>query len=125
MPFHYEGKLIPFAKELRKNATRQEKHLWYDFLRTYSVRFQRQKTVGNYILDFYCHRAKLAVELDGGQHYSETGEAYDEKRTLELQKYGIEVLRFSNLDIDRNFSGVCMMIDERVNERISSAPPQK
>ena len=111
-----------FAQDLRKNATREENHLWYDFLRTYSIQFNRQKPFGSYIVDFYCDRAKLVVELDGGQHYEEQGAAYDLNRTQELeQKYGLQVLRFSNLDVNHNFEGVCTAIDAAVQERIPSS----
>lgn len=118
MSLKYNGKLIPRAKELRKNATIQENHLWYDFLRTYPVRFQRQKTIDGFIVDFYCHKARLIIEIDGSQHYTDEGLAYDEERTQVLNKYNLEVLRFSNIDVDKNFNGVCMMIDEKIKERI-------
>ena len=118
MPFRYEQKLISYAKELRKNATKQEKQLWYDFLKKYPIRFQRQKAIDKFIVDFYCHKAKLIIEIDGSQHYTDEGIAYDEERTRFLKKYNLEVLRFSNFDIDRNFAGVCMMIDETVKIRL-------
>ena len=118
MSLPYKGKLIPFAKELRKNATRQENHLWYDFLRSYPVRFQRQKTIGNFIVDFYCHAAKLVIELDGSQHYTEQGTAYDAERSQILSRYYLTVIRFSNLDIDKNFKGVCEIIHETVKKNI-------
>ncbi len=73
MSLKYNGKLIPRAKDLRKNATRQENHLWYDFLRTFPVRFQRQKAIDGFIADFYCHKARLIIELDGSQHYTDDG----------------------------------------------------
>lgn len=120
MSLKYNGNLIPRAKELRKNATRQENHLWYDFLRTYPVRFQHQKTIDRFIADFYCHKARLVIELDGSQHYTDEGLAYDEERTNVLNTYNLEVLRFSNLDIDRNFNGVCMIIDEKIKERMNN-----
>ncbi len=120
MSLKYNGNLIPRAKELRKNATRQENHLWYDFLRTYPVRFQRQKTIDRFIADFYCHKARLVIELDGSQHYTDEGLAYDEERTNVLNTYNLEVLRFSNLDIDRNFNGVCTIIDEKIKERMNN-----
>lgn len=120
MSLKYNGNLIPRAKELRKNATRQENHLWYDFLRTYPVRFQRQKTIDRFIADFYCHKARLVIELDGSQHYTDEGLAYDEERTNVLNTYKLEVLRFSNLDIDRNFNGVCTIIDEKIKERMNN-----
>ena len=121
MSLPYKTDLIPRAKELRKQATPQENHLWYDFLRSYPVRFQRQKTIDSFIADFYCHAAKLVIEIDGSQHYEPQGRAYDEERTAVLQKYGLEVLRFSNRDINTNFRGVCEKIDDAVKTR----PAQK
>ncbi|MDO4549972.1 MAG: endonuclease domain-containing protein [Planctomycetia bacterium] len=118
MSLPYNKSKIPFAKELRKNATRHENHLWYDFLRKYEVRFQRQKTIGGYIADFYCHRAHLVIELDGSQHYTDEGMEYDTIRTEVLNQYGLDVIRFSNLEIDRNFSGVCQAIDSKVKENL-------
>jgi len=114
MPHEYNKTLIPLAKKLRHNATRQEKRLWYDFLSTYPIRFQRQKTIGDYIVDFYCHSAKLIIELDGSQHYTTEGLEHDRIRTEFLSSLELHVLRFSNLDIDINFYGVCRAIDELV-----------
>ena len=114
MSHEYNKKLIPRAKELRSNMTRQEKHLWYDYLSSYPVRFQRQKTIGNYIVDFYCHKAKLVVEIDGGQHYSEEGLAYDYERTAVLNSLGLRVIRFSNIEVDNSFEGVCQAIHKSV-----------
>lgn len=121
MSLSYNKKLIPAAKELRNNATRQENHLWYDFLRTYPIRFQRQKTIDEFVVDFYCHKAGLVIELDGSQHYTDNGIISDERRTQILNKYNLDVLRFSNLDIDKNFTGVCAMIEEKIRESISGA----
>ena len=118
MSLPYQGKLIPRARELRREATKQENHLWYDFLHQYPVRFQRQKAIDSFIADFYCHEARLIIELDGSQHYSEQGLARDKERTAILAQYGLEVLRFSNRDIDQNFSGVCTAIDQKVRERL-------
>ena len=119
----YRHNLIPRAKELRKGATRQENHLWYDFLRTYPVRFQRQKTIQNFIVDFYCHRARLVIELDGSQHYTEQGQAYDRERDAILSGLRLKVLRFSNAQIDREFSAVCTAIDRAVQDRIREVTP--
>jgi len=119
MSLKYNGKLISFAKELRQNATPQENHLWYDFLSDYPVPFQRQKTIDNFIADFYCHQAKLIIELDGSQHYTEKSKEYDEIRTEILEKYGLQVIRFSNRDINNNFKNVCLRIDCIVKKRIS------
>ena len=87
-----------------------ERKLWYDFLRTYPVRFQRQKPIDNYIVDFYCASHKLVIELDGGQHYEESGIEYDRQRTQVLERLGVRVLRFSNRDVDTNFQGVCRAV---------------
>jgi len=122
MSLPYKKELIPRAKELRKNATSQESHLWYDFLKTYPIRFQRQKTIGGFIVDFYCHQAKLAIELDGSQHYSEQGLSYDAERSKILSAYGICVLRFSNSEIDRYFEEVCTVISKQIQNRMKVTP---
>ena len=102
------------ARRLRKSMTRQEKRLWYDYLRTYPVQFTRQRPIDQYIVDFYCSAARLVIELDGSQHFTDEGVEYDVIRTDILERYGLTVLRFSNSDVERNFEGVCMMIDARV-----------
>ena len=109
MSLPYQGKLIPRAKE---------NHLWYDFLRGYPMRFQRQKTIDGFIADFYCHAAKLIIELDGAQHYDEQGLARDKERTAILSEYGVEVLRFSNTEVENDFRRVCTVIDSAVQERM-------
>ena len=119
MSLPYSKKLLPFAKKLRKESTPQENHLWYDFLRKYPIRFQRQKIIDSFIADFYCHKAKLVIELDGSQHYSDSGMEYDKNRTSILNKHGIEVISFSYLIIDSNFKGVCKEIDNVVQRRLS------
>ena len=118
MSLPYNNKLIPYAKELRKNATPWERKLWFYFLKDYSVRFQRQKVIDNYIVDFYCHKAKLIVELDGGGHFFEQQMDYDVKRTKFLEKNNLKVLRFTNLEIDEKFYEVCSLIDREVKSRI-------
>ena len=118
MSLPYQGKLIPRAKELRKGATKQENHLWYDFLRGYPMRFQRQKTIDGFIADFYCHVARLVVEVDGSQHYNEQGLAYDKERSAIFAEYGVKVIRFSNLEIEQSFQEVCSAIDLEVRKRI-------
>ena len=112
-------KMRQYAQDLRKNATKEENHLWYDFLRTYPIQFHRQYVIENYIVDFYCYKAKLVIELDGSQHYDPQKEIYDRKRTADLNKHGIQVLRFTNLDIRRNFYNVCQTIHDVVNLRLS------
>ena len=113
----HNSKLTSRAQELRKNMTKEERRLWYEYLHTYPYRFRRQVTFGNYILDFYCAAAKLAIELDGSQHYAPEGQQYDTIRTAYLDRLGIKVLRFSNLDVLQNLRGVCQTIDMAVAER--------
>ena len=114
----HNDKLTSRAQELRKNMTKEERKLWYEYLRTYPVQFRRQVTTGNYILDFYCSAAKLVVELDGSQHYEPQGMKRDAARTAYLESLGVYVLRFSNLDVMRNLRGVCEVIDRTVQERL-------
>ena len=110
----YNKANIPLAKDLRKNMTPWERKLWYNYLRSYPVRFQRQKAIGNFIVDFYCAKARLVVELDGGGHYTAEQAEKDVLRTKELENMHLTVLRICNLDIDRNFNGVCEYIDSAV-----------
>ena len=119
MSLRYFGEFIPYAKKLRKEATPQERHLWYDFLSSCPIRSQRQKTVGRYIVDFYCHRARLVIELNGSQHYQEHGLISDAERTAFLNRRGLLVLRFSNADINRRFSAACEQIDRTVKDRLT------
>ena len=111
--------IVSTARMLRKNMTKEEKHLWYDCLRTYPVRFLRQKVLGKYIVDFYCAEAKLVIELDGSQHYEEKGIEYDAERTAYLEKYGLRVIRIENIEINKNFDGICEYIDRLVQQSLS------
>ena len=115
-------KMKNFAQQLRKNATKEENTLWYQYLRKYSVQFRRQCILGQYIVDFYCAKARLVVELDGSQHYDIHGMAYDAQRTQYLESLGLRILRFSNTDINRNLRGVCQQIDEEVQQRYCNDP---
>ncbi len=115
----YNKANIPLAKELRKNQTPWERKLWYDFLRQYTPRFQRQKCLGNYIADFYCPKVHLVIELDGGGHYEPEQQEKDNLRTRALEEMGLTVLRICNNDITNNFSGVCEYIDSFVRELLS------
>ena len=119
-PLKKNYKLLNIAKILRRNMTRQEKHLWYDFLRYYPVKIYKQRIIDNFIADFYCHSAHLIIELDGSQHYTNQGKAHDVARTEALEKYGIFVLRFSNKDVDDHFEDVCRRIDRVINERMET-----
>ena len=114
----YNKNNIPLAKNLRKNMTKQERKLWYEFLRDYQFRFQRQKAIGEYIVDFYCAKARLVIELDGSQHYENEEIEYDKSRTEILNLKGLKVLRFSNIDVEKSFEGVCCEIDNAVRQSL-------
>ncbi len=114
MSLPYNKNNIKTARGLRKNATPEENHLWYDFLRKYRPKFQRQKSIDHYIVDFYCHKAKLVIELDGSQHFTEDGKDNDKSRTQALEAYGLKVIRFTNWSITSNFIEVCNFIDTTV-----------
>ena len=110
--------LMNNARELRKNMTKQERKLWYNFLRGYWIRWRRQKVIGEYIVDFYCVQLKLAIELDGSQHYEDAARVYDQKRTEFLAKMGIQVLRYTNLEVNQQFDVVCTDIDNKVKAMV-------
>ncbi len=110
----YRKSNVPLARELRTNMTKYERLLWYRFLRTCPLRFQRQKPIGRYIVDFYCAKAKLVIELDGSGHFEEELEAYDKKRTEYLQHMGLQELRYTNLQIAREFQNVCEYIYKHI-----------
>ena len=120
MSLPYNKDLIPKAKELRKNMTPQERRLWYVYLRKYPLRFQRQKTIRGYIADFFCDKARLIIELDGSQHYTEEGLAHDGAREELLRELGVAVLRFTNEEIEYSFQEVCKEIDRAVKERVDA-----
>ena len=115
----HNASLKATARGLRQNMTPEEKHLWYDFLRTYPVHFSRQKVLGMYIADFYCADAQLVIELDGSGHYTEEGERKDKERTTFLEAYGLVVIRIPNMEIHRNFLGVCEYINTLVKQALS------
>ena len=115
----HNSELVPFAKELRKNMTKEERHLWYDYLKSSPFRFQRQKILGNFIADFYCAEAKLVIELDGSQHYEERSLLKDKIRTAFLEEYGLTVIRIPNNEVTRNFRGVCEYIDTAARQSLS------
>ena len=119
MQSKHNKQLVPFAKQLRKEMTKEERHLWYDFLRTYPVRFSRQKVLGKYIADFYSAEAKLVIELDGSQHYEEINVEKDTDRTVFLEGYGLTVIRIPNNEVTRIFCGVCASIDAAVRQSLS------
>lgn len=123
MSLDYNKKNIILAKNLRSRATPQEKHLWYDFLSKYTVRFQRQKTIDNFIADFYCHKASLIIEIDGSQHSTWKGKQKDDFRTEILEQYGLKIIRFTNQQIDSCFDSVCAYIDTIVRAAIAEKKP--
>ncbi len=108
-------KLTGNAKVLRKNMTKEERHLWYDFLKTLPITVNRQKVIGNYIVDFYIASAKIVIELDGSQHYEDKGVENDTKRDAFLNDLGIKILRYSNLDVNQRFESVCEDILNNIN----------
>ena len=111
--------IVPLAKELRRNMTKEERHLWYDFLRSYSVKFLRQKILGKYIVDFYSADARVVIELDGAQHRIEENEQYDAERTAFLEGYGLTVVRIPNEAINKDFHRICVYIDDCVKQSLS------
>ncbi len=118
MARQYNPKLTPRAQELRRDATPQENHLWYDFLSTHPMRFLRQRVIGTFIADFYCHEARLVIEIDGSQHFTPEGLRYDAQRTAALESLNLRVIRFTNHEVDRQFEGVCEMIDAVLIEQL-------
>ena len=119
MQSKHNKQLVPLAKQLRKEMTKEERHLWYDYLRSYPIHFSRQKVLGKFIADFYCAEAKLVIELDGSQHYEDRNAEKDAERTTFLQGYGLEVIRIPNNEVSRNFRGVCEYIDAAVRQSLS------
>ena len=115
---HHDKNMESRAKDLRRNMTPWERKLWYCFLKEYPIRFQRQKCIGSYIVDFYCFQAKLVIELDGSQHYTPENQKKDQIRTRYLENYGLKVIRFCNIDVDKKFYEVCTAIDREVKMRM-------
>ena len=119
MQYKHNSKLTSSAKELRKNMTKEERHLWYDFLKSYPIRFSRQKVLGNYIVDFYSATASLVIELDGSQHFDPVYQKRDNERTAFLEQYGLQIIRIPNNEVMNNFPGVCEYIDTAVKQSLS------
>ena len=118
----YNESLIGNAKTLRRNMTEEERHLWFDFLRSYPIKFRRQAVMNKYIADFYSPKAKLIIELDGSQHYEDSGIEYDKMRTEYLEQYGMTVMRIPNNMINKQFKEVCEYIDNYVRQCIGQSP---
>ena len=115
MPRRSNPALTPNAQTLRKNMTKEERRLWYDYLRDHPMKFTRQKVLGKYIADFYCAKAGLVIELDGSQHFEQKGQAADRERTEFLRGYGLRVLRIPNNAVSHDLRGVCDYIDGILN----------
>ena len=107
------------AKILRNNMTKEEKHLWYDYLKKCPTKFSRQKVLGRYIADFYSAKAKIVIELDGAQHFEKENRIYDEKRTEFLEQNGLKIIRIPNGEINTNFEGICRYLDEQIEQSLS------
>lgn len=114
----YDRHLTERAQALRREMTPQERKLWYQFLRQYPVKVYRQRVIDHFIADFYCAKAKLVIELDGSQHYTEQGMQYDMERSAVFEQYGVQVLRFRNQDVSTHFEMVCEQIHEAVVKRL-------
>ena len=112
-----EEPIIIKAKRLRKNMTKQERHLWYDFLRNRPEKWYKQKVIGNYIVDFCCDSFRIIIELDGSQHYEEKSIEYDNKRSKYLEHMGYKVIRFTNTDVDNRFNSLCETIVGVIKEK--------
>lgn len=112
------NKMLPVARRLRREKTPQEKTLWYQFLRSYPVKIYKQRIIESFVVDFYCAEARLVIELDGLQHYTEQGKAYDEERSQILREYGLKVLRFSNCEVEQQFNAVCEKIHQEIQARV-------
>ncbi len=117
---NHNKKLTAVSKVLRKNMTNEERHLWYDFLKKLPCTVHRQKVIGSYVVDFYCACAHLVIELDGSQHFERAGLKKDSERDAFLCGLGLTVLRYSNVDVNKNFKGVCLDILKHINSNTSS-----
>ena len=122
--YPYNKELTEYSKELRKNMTAEEKHLWYDFLKLLPVTVKRQYVVGNYILDFFIPNVNIAIELDGSQHYEPEARESDKKRDAELLSVGIKVIRYTNVQINRNFDGVLSDIMKTIGLKYEDLKPR-
>ena len=114
LKIRYNGELKPKAQQLRREQTKQERHLWYDFLKNHPSQFRRQKQFDRYIVDFYCGSANLAIELDGAPHFTEEGKIHDRSRDAHFESIGLRVIRFTNDEIDHHFQEVCKRINDEL-----------
>ena len=120
LKIRYNASLKPKAQELRRNSTKQENHLWYDFLKNHPCQFRRQKQFDRYIVDFYCGSANLAIELDGAPHFTQEGRIHDRARDAHFESIGLRVIRFTNSEVDEHFDEVCTRINRELS--ICTAP---
>ncbi len=116
------NRLLPRARELRREMTPQERHLWYDFLRYYPVKIYKQRIIDHFIADFYCKAARLVIELDGSQHFTQEGLERDTARTEVIERYQLLVIRFTNYEVDTQFEAVCEQIRTTIEKRIALFP---
>ena len=115
MIYNYNKRNISIARMLRRNMTKEEKHLWYDFFKNLPITVNRQKPIGNYIVDFFIPERRIVIELDGSQHETNAGINADLKRDSEFSKLGILVLRYANEDVNKHFDAVCEDILKYIN----------
>ena len=113
----YNDELVANSRKLRKNMTKEERHLWYDFLKSLPMTVHRQKVLGRYIVDFYIAEVKLVIELDGSQHFEPEEEERDRQRTAFLEGYGLTVVRIPNNAVNENFRGVCEDLLRQIQAR--------
>ena len=118
-----DKKLNAYSRYLRNNMTKQEKHLWHDFLKLQTHQFYRQRIIGDYIADFYCPATKLVIELDGSQHYENEALEYDAIRTVYMNSLGLKVLRFTNVEVDKRFMDVCINIEQTILSQLALTAP--
>ena len=114
----YDPRMRERVQELRRKMTPMEKKLWYSFLRSYPVKMYKQRAICTFVADFYCPLARLVIELDGSQHYTEQGMQYNAERSAVFEQYGVQVLRFRNQDVSAQFEAVCEQIHETVMNRL-------
>lgn len=108
-------KLTSYSQNLRKNMTKEERHLWYDFLKQLPITVHCQKVITPYIVDFYIPKEKIVIELDGSQHFKEKGILEDRQCDAFLKSLGIRIFRYSNIDVNQNFRAVCEDILSHIN----------
>ena len=125
MDWKHDPSKTLFARHLRNDATKEERHLWYDHLRGLPVMVHRQKVLGPYIVDFYIAAAGMVIEVDGVQHYEDEGRARDEARDAWLREQGLIVLRYTNQEVKYIFYGVCANIDRTLQAALNGAPQQE